>query len=57
MNGLMENGKPTLDEYLDRYGRDKDRLPAKFLLEGGPFFQGGRMYLRTSGYLYCIGAP
>jgi hypothetical protein len=57
MNGLIEKGKPTLDEYLNRYGRDKDNFPAKFALNGGPFFQGNRMYLRTSEYLYCIGAP
>ena len=56
MNGLIEKGKPTLDEYLDRYGRTKDLFPATFFIHGGPFFQGNRMYLRTTEYLYCIGS-
>ncbi|MEI7831859.1 MAG: PQQ-binding-like beta-propeller repeat protein [bacterium] len=52
---LANTGKPTLDEFLKKYGTDKDRFSGVFFLSGGPFFQGGRMYLRTSEYLYCIG--
>ena len=49
-------GALPLDEYLKKYGRDKDRFPTVFTLCGGPFFQGNRMYLRTTEYLYCIGS-
>jgi outer membrane protein assembly factor BamB len=50
-----KRGTMPLDDYLQKYGGDKDRFPTVFAMCGGPFFQGDRMYLRSAEYLYCIG--
>jgi outer membrane protein assembly factor BamB len=47
-------GTMPLDDYLKKYGGDKDRFSTVYAMCGGPFFQGTRMYLRTTEYLYCI---
>ena len=55
LKNLLAKETPTLDEYIKKYGIDKDIFPGSFLMEGGPFFQGNRVYMRTREYLYCIG--
>jgi len=55
LKNLLAKETPTLDEYIKKYGIDKDIFPGTFLMEGGPFFQGNRVYMRTREYLYCIG--
>ena len=55
LKNLLAKEMPTLDEYIKKYGIDKDIFPGTFVMEGGPFFQGNRVYMRTREYLYCIG--